>query len=119
MQHNTLPIRPRRLRRLLALTAFGAILSATGIGWATDARADVGTDYAADNAVAICKTLDAYPSIGGIMGIGQAIVNEGYLSFFDAGRAIGVSIAVVCPWHQPLMDRFIATYAPQSGSYVA
>ena len=31
-------MRPRRLRRLLALMAFGAILSGTGVGWA--ARAD-------------------------------------------------------------------------------
>lgn len=111
MQHNTLPIRPRRLRRLLALTAFGAILSGTGLGWATDARADAGTDYAALNAGRICATLDQFPSITGVAGIGKAIVDEGYLSYYEAGRAIGVSVAVVCPWHQPVLDRFIAANA--------
>jgi hypothetical protein len=112
-------IRPRVLKRLLVSMAAGAVLAGTGIGWATDARADAGTDYAAGNAARICATLDAYPTLNGIMGVGQAIVNEGYMSFYDAGRAIAVSIAVVCPQHQPLMERFIALYAPTQQRFVA
>jgi hypothetical protein len=73
-------IRPRVLKRLLVSMAAGAVLAGTGIGWATDARADAGTDYAAGNAARICATLDAYPTLNGIMGVGQAIVNEGYMS---------------------------------------
>lgn len=97
---------------MLALAGFGAILAGTGIGWGIgEAHAGPGSDYAADNAARICLTLDRFPSIAGITGIGQAIVNEGYLSFYDAGEAVGVSIAAVCPWHQPLMNRFIAMYA--------
>lgn len=33
-------MRPRKLRRLLALTAYGAILAGAGLGYATDAHAD-------------------------------------------------------------------------------
>jgi hypothetical protein len=33
-------MRPRKLRRVLALMAFGAILAGAGIGWAADVSAD-------------------------------------------------------------------------------
>jgi hypothetical protein len=113
-------MRPRQTRRLLALMAFGAILAGTGVGWGvSEAHADAGTDYAADHAATICSVLDQYPTIGGIAGIGQAIVEEGELSFREAGEAIGVSVAVVCPWHQPIVDAFIARYAPAQPGYVA
>lgn len=106
-------MRPRQLRRRLSAAAFAAILAGTGIGWGAGiAKADPGADYAADHAAAICITLDAFPSFAGIEGIAQAIVQQGYLSYWDAGRAIGVSVGFVCPEHSALVKAYAATYAP-------
>lgn len=115
----TIPLRPNKVRRLLACVGAGGVLAATGIGWGIgEARADAGYDYATHNAAAICLTLDKYPSFAGIEGVAQAIVNEGLLSFWDAGRAIRVSVDNVCPVHDGLLDAYSATYAPKSGGYV-
>jgi len=111
MLRNTLPMRPRRLRRLLVLTAFVALIAGAGAGVA---RADAGADYAATNAAAICLTLDQFPTFAGIEGIATAIVQEGYLSFYDAGRAIRVSVDNVCPEHTGLINLFSNTYAPST-----
>lgn len=106
-------------RRVLACIVFGWVLAATGFFWATEAKADAGTDYAANNAAAICITLDSFPSFAGIEGIAQSIVSDGYLSYFDAGRAIRVSVDYVCPEHRGLVNAYSARYAPQSRGYVA
>lgn len=106
-------MRPRKAKavnRVLVLAALGWLL----IAGAATARADidpVAAEYAAQNAGAICATLDAYPSVGGVAGIAQAIVNSGYLSFYQAGQAIGISVLTTCPEHGVVIDRFVAAYA--------
>lgn len=83
-----------------------AILFGAGVA---DADVDpVAAEYAAVNAGRICDTLDAYPTVSGVVGIGQAIVKEGYLSFYQAGQAIAVSVVTVCPRHRLLMQEFIS-----------
>lgn len=63
MSRINVAVRPRRLRRLLALAGFGAILAGTGVGWAADVHASPETDY-----------LDA--------------LNAGGLTIYDASDAI-------------------------------
>ena len=114
MSGRILPLRPRTLRRLLLAAAAAAVLAGAGVGYATDAHADAGAEYAATHAAAVCLTLDQFPSFAGIEGIAQAIVNDdGYMSFFDAGRAIRVSVDYVCPEHTNLLDAYAAVYAPK------
>lgn len=97
------------VNRVLVLAALGWLI----IAGAGAARADidpVAAEYAGQNAGAICAVLDDYPSVGGVAGIGQAIVEEGYLSFYQAGQAIAISVFTVCPEHEPVIEDFIAVY---------
>jgi hypothetical protein len=118
-------MRPRKLRRLLALMLFGGILAGTGVGWATDAHASPETDY-----------LTALNSVGIVIYDTQAALNTGYAicgafnttrgdvvaenlyrntSFADiptrdaAAAWVVVAGTTLCPWH----------YHPERTGYVA
>ena len=92
-------MRPKKLRRLLALMAFGAILSGTGVGWA--ARAD-----AAPN---ICQSLTVMPTVGTVEQLGLALMNEGWTPQ-EAGQIVVWTVNGVCPEHMPVVGRFIRAY---------
>ena len=103
-----LPIRPRRLRRLLALMAFGAILAGTGIGWAVDA-------HAAPN---VCGSLYVSPTVGTVENLGVAYMAEGWTPE-QAGELIATIVYTNCPEYAPVLDRFIAAYASDDRGMVA
>ena len=69
--------------------------------------------YAAAYGDAVCSTLDSYPTLAGVSGIGQAIRDDG-LTLFQAGQVIEISVHEICPRHLGLLDRFIQTYSPRS-----
>lgn len=88
----------------------GSFLTAGTVFLASPAKADVDDTsiaYALQYSEAVCSTLDKYPSFGGIVGIAQAITEDG-LTMRQAGTVIGLSVAETCPWHTGLMNRFIA-----------
>lgn len=77
-----------------------------------EAKADVDQAALAYSAIfgdAVCSTLDDYPSFDGIIGIGQAIRDDG-LTLFQAGEVIQISVQEICPRHTGLLKRFVATY---------
>jgi hypothetical protein len=114
MPISTISVRPSRLRRWWIAAAAVSVLAGAGVGHAAEAQADVdpvAVEYAKDNAAAVCSTLDDFPSVAGVAGIAQAIVEQGYLSYYQAGQAIAISVMAVCPEHQPVLDRFIARYS--------
>lgn len=89
-----------------------SLLIGLSVGLAARANADVdpaAIDYAQRNAGAVCAVLDVYPSPAGVIGIAQAIVDDG-LSFNQAGQVVALSVLTECPQHQPVIDRFIARY---------
>ena len=101
---------------LMAVTA--ALGCAVMILSAPKAKADVdhvAFAYAAVYGDAVCSTLDQWPSFDGILGIGEAIVDDG-LTTAQAGEVIAVSVMEICPRHSGLMDRFIARYAPSAAN---
>ncbi len=104
-------MRPRHARRLnrclLVLVALGWLATA---GIAT-ARADLVDDYTVAHAPAVCATLDAYPSVDGIEGVGMAIVDDG-LAPAAAGQVITRAIVGWCPEHLPELEAFIAKWTP-------
>jgi hypothetical protein len=107
-------MRPRKLRRLLALAAFGAVLAGTGAGWGI-AKADPLTDvYAARNAERVCATLDEVPSVAGVEGIVVAIMDETGWEGGPAGEVIAISIFAKCPEYVGVLDAFIAKWLPKS-----
>lgn len=85
----------------------GSFLTA-GVVFAAPAKADadaVSVAYAARYGEAVCATLDDYPSFDGIVGIGQAVMEDG-LTARQAGQVIGLSVAEICPRHGGLLLAF-------------
>ena len=69
----------------------------------------VAVAYAAHYADAVCVTLDDFPNLNGILGLISAIRDDG-LTAGQAGAAIGLSVAEVCPRHEPILEAFINRY---------
>lgn len=72
------------------------------------AQADPVSDYAAEYGNAVCVVLDAFPTFDGIMGVGSGIVDDGYLSYYQAGQVIRLSVEAFCPRHLLLLQQFAA-----------
>lgn len=86
----------------------GTLITAAAIYLATPAKAEPDGAVVAVAALygdIICDTLDTYPSYGGILGIGQALNDEG-LTYYQAGQAIYLAVDSSCPEHLPLLQRF-------------
>ena len=57
---------------------------------------------AAYGAGAVCPTLDSHPSTSGVLGIAEAITDDGFAAD-DAVDIINASVWEFCPWHWPLL----------------
>lgn len=95
----TIPIRPRRLRLLLAATVAGAALAAPAVARADKLDTDV---YVLLYGDVVCSVIDSYPSAGGVAGIIKDITDEGY-SAADTAEIINQSVLTDCPRHWPLL----------------
>jgi hypothetical protein len=86
----------------------GGFLTAATLTIAAPVKADVDrvvVAYAAQFGGAVCTTLDEYPTIDGVYGIGLSIMEDG-LTAYQAGQVIGLSVLEVCPRHIALMQNF-------------
>jgi hypothetical protein len=92
MPYLTLPLRPRRVRRGLALIAFGPLLAAPFVGGV--ARAD------------------------GVKGVLAGIMQDTGFGAYDAGRVVGYAVTLACPEHWSELNRFVAVYGG-GGSQIA
>lgn len=108
-----LPMRPRKLRRLLLAVGAGAVLAGTGVGWATEAHADElsylqllnqrglvvwDTAQALRTGWALCDALNTYT--GDI--VGEAFYQVTDASVPDratAGIWLLSAVEGLCPWH--------------------
>lgn len=66
--------------------------------------------YAATFGGIVCSTLDDYPTFDGIIGIGQAMIEDG-LTGYQAGQVIATSAIEICPRHIALVRSFAESYA--------
>lgn len=107
--------RYRRAGRFDA-TALGlllALLAALGITVAPAARAQpdpVVIAYAAHFGGIVCQVLDEHDTTAGMLGIGQAIMEDG-LSAYQAGQVLALSVTEICPRHTGLLREFVARYS--------
>jgi len=89
----------------------GGFITAATIA-AVPAKADTGDAVVAYTAVfgaIVCQTLDAYPTFAGIIGVGEAIADDG-LSLHQAGEVLMMSATEICPRHLGLLERFVDSY---------
>lgn len=98
------PRNARRINRALIAAALAALtLAGTGTaradGVLTDAEAAYVITY---GATAICPVIAKYPSVGGVMGVAQGIIDEGWAPD-DAVDIINSSVAEYCPRFFPLL----------------
>lgn len=106
-------MRPRVLRRRLGLAFLGAILAGAVLGTGV-AKADPVDDYVLTYAPAVCSTLDKYPTVGGVEGILQVIIQDDGFTPYQAGQIIGRAVIGWCPEHSSEVNRFIAKWTTGS-----
>ena len=90
----------------LAGVLAGAAICCAAPANADDARV---RDYIIVNSGRICQVLKEFPNDEGILGLGEAITDEGFTAF-EAGRIIGDSVLMSCPQYSGLILRFTAKY---------
>lgn len=69
-------------------------------------------NYATIAASAVCTTLDKYPTLPGVSGTVQAVADDSGFTVTQAAQVVSISVINVCPRHIPLLQRFVATWAP-------
>ena len=102
-----LPLRPRTLRRAVALAVAAAVLVVAALAiFAPKAHAapdDLTYVYTFMWADAVCMTLDVYPTGAGVAGVIEGIHDDG-LTYYQAGQVIDLSVANICPRHTDLVS---------------
>jgi hypothetical protein len=96
----------------------GAMLAGATLGTGI-AKADPVGEYATIAAPAVCQTLDQFPTIAGVSGVVQGIMDDTGFTAYDAGLIIGASVYGLCPRHIGLIERFVAVYAGDGRQMVA
>ena len=95
------------------LMACSALLGAA-VYFSAPARADANDSvvyaYTATFGGIVCSTLDQYPTFDGILGIGQAMTEDG-LTGFQAGQVIATSAIEICPRHIALVRSFADSHS--------
>jgi len=84
----------------------GALLSGGGAGVARADGVISNAEFAyiqAYGAGAVCPTIDEYPTPGGVMGVMQGIVQDGFTPD-SAVDIINASVQQYCPSHWPLLQ---------------
>lgn len=102
------PARARRWNRSLT-AATTVALGAAGVLFASEAKADVLSNYIADNAHLVCGFLDDYPSVEGFNTVAAAVVDDG-LSEDAAAAVIARSVIALCPEHLRELNLFVARW---------
>lgn len=104
----------RRLTYLAAFMVAGAIPAAAWVSTPVASADPVDTAvaiYAATNSGPVCSTLDANPSIVGVVGVVKGIEEDGAFTPYEAGEVLAISVVAECPQHTGLLQRFIDAYA--------
>lgn len=100
-------MRPRKVRTInRALVAAGLVVlaaTATGTARADGYLSDAEAAFViAHGPTAICPTIAKYPSVGGVMGVAQGIMDQGW-SAGDSADIVNHAVAEYCPRFYPLL----------------
>lgn len=70
-------------------------------------------NYAVAAAPVVCQVLGEDPTMSGVAGLMQIVVEKSGLTLYQAGEVVALSVVTECPWHTALLKRIAATYTPQ------
>jgi hypothetical protein len=98
---------------LMLMAAMGALVMLASAPSAKAEPSDAAVEYAQGNGRIACNVLSEYPSINGLIGVMQGIVEHGGWSYYEAGQITAMSVYAYCPQHLDLLDRFVALYGEQ------
>lgn len=98
----------RQDRGPVALLMGCSAMLGAAVYFASPARADgmLSTDeqvYVEMYGGAVCSTLDEYPSYGGVLGVAEAITEDGF-ALDDAVDIVNSSVSTYCDEHWPLLQ---------------
>lgn len=99
----------------------GSFMTAGALYFAAPSKASpdpVASDVADTYGPAMCQTLDDYPTMDGILGIGTVLMDAG-LTGRQAGHALFLGVQANCPEYLPLLRRFAMIYGGGSSQAIA
>lgn len=85
-------------------------VAALAIACAPPAAADPAQDLAEKYGVTVCRSLDADPTLDGVLNTGEALVSKLSITPYRAGEVIAYSAVYFCPTHITLLKRFADYY---------
>lgn len=80
------------------------------VGCAPPAAADPAKDLAEKYGIAVCRSLDADPTIDGVLNTGMALTKKADITPYTAGEVLAHSVIWYCPKHLALLKKFIDHY---------
>jgi hypothetical protein len=100
-------VRPRTLRRRLALVGMGGILAAAVVTMPA-ARADVADDYTAHHGAQICSDIAAQPTDKGVDQVALKMFAD-HLTPEQAASVLYSAMSVFCPWDEAVMRHWASS----------
>lgn len=67
-------------------------------------------DYTITYGPVACNVLDEHPTVGGLQGVMNGVMEHGGWSAYESGQIVGLAVYEFCPEYSPLLDRFVARY---------
>jgi len=82
------------------------------------AHADPVDSYTITAGPTVCEVLDEYPSLAGVTGVVQGVINDSGFTPYQAGTVVAEAVIIYCPQHLPLLHRYVAVYGDNTTGLV-
>ncbi|SLF32668.1 Bacteriophage protein [Mycobacteroides abscessus subsp. bolletii] len=82
----------------------------TAVSCAPPAHADSAQDLAEKYGISVCRSLDADPTIDGVLKTGESLIKKASTDAYTAGQVLAYSTIWYCPKYVPLLKKFIDYY---------
>lgn len=92
----------------LSIAAVAVVL--LSVSCAPPAHADSAQDLAEKYGISVCRSLDADPTIDGVLNTGMALTKKADITPYTAGEVLAHSVIWYCPKHLTLLKKFIDHY---------
>jgi hypothetical protein len=105
-------------RVIAAVVLCGAVLGSTATAHADGLLSRSESDWVSSyGAAVVCPVLADYPSAGGVLGVGEFLIEQGFAPD-SAADIVNASVSAYCPEYWPLLQ-FVGEQARRQGSELA